>query len=201
MPNDEIRQGGHIVTVEHRHGSFRNRSVCGNGNNGRIITRQLRMVKFKIAHLDLVMHIALVAFDDDKVAGLQLGKNVIKCGFRIAARFMHDGPAALGDDCHFGSARLAMAEAVTPLMVNVEGMMRMLDGGNAVTARLISSPTSRSTSVVLPAFLKPATPITLWSCMRQLHLGCNVCQVLRAVDVEEGVGAFRRIPDHSPGPA
>ena len=79
--DDELGQCRHIVAVEDRNRRIGNRSGGGDRHDGRIIAGKLRMIERQIAHFDLVVGVALVAFDDDEIAGRELGENFLKRRF------------------------------------------------------------------------------------------------------------------------
>jgi hypothetical protein len=92
------------------------------------------MIEGKIPHLDFGMRVTFVTFDDDEVAWCELCKYFMEAWLFVAAQFVDDGPAVPRNHSHLRGAGLAMAETVTAFMVDVEGMMRVLDGRDAITA-------------------------------------------------------------------
>ena len=71
---------------------------------------------------------------------------------------VHERPALPGRDHHLAGAGLAMAAAVLAGLVDVEVVMRVLDGRDGDAARRPASGSSRVRSVVLPLPLQPASP-------------------------------------------
>ena len=81
MADYEGAQRAHVIPVKNRNLGTRNGTCGGDGDDGWIIAREMGMVEIQIAHFDLVMGVALVAFDDDEITGRQLVQDVIKARF------------------------------------------------------------------------------------------------------------------------
>ena len=78
MRQNELRQSRHVIPVKHGDLGILHRTIGGNRHHCRIIACQRWMVEIEVAHLDLVVSVALVAFDDDKIAGLQLRQHLFE---------------------------------------------------------------------------------------------------------------------------
>ena len=79
-------------------------------------------------HLDLRMREGLVALDDDEIDGGEPAQKNREPGLGLVAPFAHQGEAAARRDQHFAGAGLAMRMQILARNVDVEGVMRVLDG-------------------------------------------------------------------------
>src|SRR5690606_25093744 len=61
-------------------------------------------------------------------------QHLVECRLLLVAQLVHQRPAAAGDERDLGGAGGAMAEAVGAFVVDVEGVMGVLDGGDPVAA-------------------------------------------------------------------
>ena len=119
-------------------------------------------------NLDLRMGGGLEALDDDEVDGGEAREELGEAGLRLGPQLMHQGPAPLGGDQHLPGAGGPVLERVLAGLVDLEGVMGVLDASRPRAPRWLSSGMSRSSRVVFPAPLHPARPIT-----RIRPLPCN----------------------------
>ncbi len=110
-------------------------------------------------HFELGMRLALVAFDDHEIDRRQLVEQVGERRLGRAPQLMHQRPAIGGADQDFGGAGHAVAMQILAGLIHVEGMMRVLEGGDLQPAlREPRNDFSRG-EVVFPAPLQPAKPM------------------------------------------
>ena len=81
------------------------------------------------------MRLALVALDDDDVAGGKPGDHLVHGGFGLVAQLVHDRPARPADNGRFARARFTVAETVRARRIDVELVVRVLDRGDGKAAR------------------------------------------------------------------
>ena len=82
-------------------------------------------------HLDLAMRLGLEALDHDEIDPRQFGQQFRQPRLGGAAQFMHQGPSLAGGYQHLGGAGLAVPPGILAGNIDIEGMMGVLDHGNA----------------------------------------------------------------------
>src|SRR3989441_5417436 len=70
---------------------------------------------------------ALVALDQQQVAGRDALDLLLQRRLRLAAQLVHDDPAPVGHDHDLAAARLTVAVRILARLVDVEAVMRVLD--------------------------------------------------------------------------
>src|SRR5690606_27563303 len=76
---------------------------------------------------------SLVAFDQNQIAGRQLGGNLMQRRLFFAQALMHDGVALRRDYCGFRRSGFSMSPGIGSLMIDVEIVMGVLDRRDAVS--------------------------------------------------------------------
>ena len=74
------------------------------------------------------MGVTLEAFDDHQIDRAQLRQDFHERRFRLVPQLMHEGPAPIGDDGDFAGAGLAVQPRILARPIDIEFVMRMLDG-------------------------------------------------------------------------
>ena len=81
------------------------------------------------------MGVAFEAFDDHQIHRAQLCQYLHERRLGFAAKLMHDRPAPAGNDRDFARAGLPMQPGILARLVEIEFMMRVLDGRDFQAAR------------------------------------------------------------------
>src|SRR5712692_10430537 len=92
-----------------------------------VLRVQQRLPVLPAPDFELGKRIALVALDEQQVAGRDSLDLLLERGFRLAAQLVHDHPALFGHDHHLAAAGFAVAVRVLLGMVDVEAVVRVLD--------------------------------------------------------------------------
>jgi hypothetical protein len=79
-------------------------------------------------HLDLGMALGLEALDHDEVDRRQPPEEVGKARLALLPQLAHERPAPTRGDQHFAGAGATVLERILAGLVDVEGMVRVLDG-------------------------------------------------------------------------
>src|SRR5580658_6972954 len=74
------------------------------------------------------MRMALEAFDDHQIDRAQLRQHLGQRRLGLITEFMHNGPAPARHDRYFAGASSALQPGVLARLVDIELVMRMLDG-------------------------------------------------------------------------
>src|SRR6266849_5700167 len=95
-----------------------------------VLRMQQRLPVFPAPDFELGQRVALVALDQQQVAGRDALDLLIERGFRLTAQLVHDDPAPVGHDHDLAAAGLAGAVRILARLVDVEAVMRVLDHRN-----------------------------------------------------------------------
>ena len=140
-----------------------------------------------IAHLDLGVALALVAFGDDEIRVRELGDDRLERRFRLRPKLVHQRPAVSRYDRHLPGAGLAVAPGIAPFVIDVEGMVGMLDGRDAV-ASLDEFLDQALGQGRLARILEPDDAQELSASRRErVPDAAGLGQVFRPVGIEEGI--------------
>ena len=82
----------------------------------------------RAAHLDLGDGGALVAFDDDEIARIEPGQHLGQLGLGAALQLGDHRPAVARDNRHLRGAGATVTRAVGLGVIDLEGMVGVLDG-------------------------------------------------------------------------
>ena len=128
LGQDKIRHGPDVIEVEDRKHAVRDRMIGSDGRDGRrVLLHRPAIARLLSPALDLGVRLALVALDENQVAGRQPRDDVGKARLGRAAQFVHQRPARARDDRHLAGAGAAVAEGIGALAIDFEGMVGMLD--------------------------------------------------------------------------
>src|SRR6266852_5512186 len=115
-----------IAQIEPRQLGFK-RGVGGDGHDMLVLRVQQRLPVLPAPDFELGKRIALVALDEQQVAGRDSLDLLLERGFRLAAQLVHDHPALFGHHYHLAAARFAMAIGIPSRMIDLEAVVRVLD--------------------------------------------------------------------------
>ena len=138
--------------------------ACGSGVSVATATIQIvlgmqqRFADGGAVDFELGMRMALEAFDDHKIDRADFRKHVGERRLGLRAQFVHQSPAPARDDRNLGGAGRAVQQGILAGLVDIELMMRVLDGRDLEPAPHQHGITF-VTSVVLPEPLQPARPM------------------------------------------
>ena len=129
----QIRDGRQVAAQNDRHRRRRNPGISNNGADTRIGPGQLRHFLPVATQLQAWMIFALVAFNQHQVDILNAIEQFKQARLLPVFKFRNLRPAFGRRNDYLPGAGLAMLETVLARMINIEGMVRMLDGGDTQT--------------------------------------------------------------------
>ena len=122
-----VGDGADVVERQDRDGGVRDRAIGRDGAHVRHLGEEEGLVVLCAVNLDLRMGGGLEALDDDEVDGGEAREEFGEAGLRLGPQLMHQGPAPLGGDQHLPGARGPVLERVLAGLVDLEGVMGVLD--------------------------------------------------------------------------
>lgn len=108
--------------------SCEQRIIGGDGQHGIILIGDQPLIARKSRDLDFWMRAMLKSLNEDEVAGRELGEQIVQRGFGRAPQFVHQCPSLPRSNNDLLCSSLAMPMAVLAGDVDIERMVRMLDG-------------------------------------------------------------------------
>src|SRR5579864_283550 len=119
-----------VAHVEAGHRKAVHWYVGDDGDHRRVLAAEQRLPEGRAMHLELRMRMALEPLDEHEIDSRHVAQQLRQSRLGSAPMLAHQRPAPLGRDHDFDRARLAVAIAVLARLVHVEGMVRMLHGGD-----------------------------------------------------------------------
>ena len=109
---------------------LRQRRVGGDSDDAIIIRMKERLADRGAIDFKLGMRVALEPFDDHQIDRTEFLQNIAERRLGFVAQFVDDGPAPARDDRDLAGAGLPMQPGILARLVDVEFVVRMLDGRN-----------------------------------------------------------------------
>ncbi len=135
VPHQKIGDALDVVEIDHGNAGRRQRLVGGNRDDRRVVGMEQRLADRGPVHFELGMALALVAFDQHQIDRAELLEQRAERGLGLAAQLVDQRPAAGGADQHLGRAGHAVAVRILARLVDIEGVMGVLDRRHREPAR------------------------------------------------------------------
>jgi len=127
LRGNEIGDGTDIIQGEGGKTRRIGRVIRSDSADGRVVRgKGIAPRRGFSAGLDFAVPLALVAFDQDQVAGREPVQSGLQGRFRLVAQLVHQCPPVAGNDHHLDRASLPVPERVCLRLVDIESMVGML---------------------------------------------------------------------------
>ncbi len=136
MSDNEIRNLLLIIQIQNWDRHVISAHRCRKGDDAAIFPMARSTAAFRPPDFNLGEVFRLEAFDQQEIDRRDLSHNFLERGFHLVAVFMHQCPTAGGGNQDFTGPGLPMAMGILARLVDIEAVMRVLDGGNVIAAFL-----------------------------------------------------------------
>src|SRR5262245_26261782 len=128
VPDQELGDALDVVKIDHRNARRRQRFVRCNGDDGRIIGVHERLAHAGPMHLQLGMRLALIALHQHEIDRAELVEQRFEGELGVSTQLVHERPTVGRADQHLARPRHPVGMGVLARLVDVEGVMGMLEG-------------------------------------------------------------------------
>lgn len=125
---DNVRYPRNIVQMNNRHARVGEWHVARNRDDTTVVRMKSRLADLRPEYLQLRMIAPLEPFDNCKIARRQAAQQFGESSLGSAREFVHLNPAPRRRHDDFSSTGFPMLVGILSRQIDVEGMVRVLDG-------------------------------------------------------------------------